>query len=229
MDGDRSETDNSARGISHVSAVRWIGYVACSWAFLFAAAHVYWGFGGQIGLFGTSDTLLMFAADPTMYILSWTLSVFLFTTIGLFPLALVCPGEWLHQRQLQRVALVLGYLGMTLVALYGFLISHEVIMGLAGLGVCLLGAVVAVARPGDVPILQWMVYVATWTLGLGMILYGVSYLVIAVLNVSTKYFLIYLITGGMSWTIEGVLFVATAWMARDWSSIRDTVVSLQVE
>ncbi len=46
--------------------VAWIGCAACAWAFLFAAAHYYWAFGGTwlVGQSGVDQSRELLASDP---------------------------------------------------------------------------------------------------------------------------------------------------------------------
>ena len=47
-----------------------------------------------------------------------------------------------------------------------------------------------------------------------MTIYGCIWIVTALLNMHSAYFLQNLVAGGMNWTIEGILFVTVAWLAR---------------
>lgn len=57
-----------------------------------------------------------------------------------------------------------------------------------------------------------MVLVATWAFGVGMTLYGGAYVYLAFLQPTAEELLGYLLVGGVNWTVEGLLFVATAWL-----------------
>lgn len=191
---------------------RRIGVAAATWAWLFAAAHVYWALGGPIGLTPAQTTELQ-VDGSVPYVLSWMVVTYLFAALGLFPLALVWPAGAGARRRLQRVAIGAGYSGMAGLALYGVLLSDAVGPIVLGGGVGLAGAVVGLLRPQRYTTETWMVLVATIAFGIGMLLYGLSYGVAAALSPDAQTRLVYAVTGGVSWTGEGVLFVATAWAA----------------
>ncbi len=68
-------------------------------------------------------------------------------------------------------------------------------------------------RPHSQSVEHWLVLVATWIFGAGMTIYGCIWIVAALLNLHSAYFLQGLVQGGMNWTIEGILFVTVAWLA----------------
>jgi hypothetical protein len=61
---------------------RWVGYAACAWALLFAAAHVYWAVGGTalIGEGPTGGTNERLASGSWKYLTGWTVLTFLFVS-----------------------------------------------------------------------------------------------------------------------------------------------------
>lgn len=191
----------------------WIGHAACAWALLFAAEHIYWACGGSllVGEANVRDSMNWFAHNPWSYVLSWGLLVALFAILALFPLALVWPGKRIKQRHMQVIALVAGYLGMTLMAVYSFTTQNSQ-MGLLCLGVCIFGLAVAFLRPRTQSIPGWLVFVGNWIFGGGMAIYGCIYIIAALFHIHTDYFLLYLVGGGINWAVEGILFVAVAWM-----------------
>ncbi len=122
-------------------------------------------------------------------------------------------GEgWIGRRAVQIGAVSLGYVGMALLALFG-LAMQDIGLVVFGCGACVLSVVVALVRPRGEPVAAWTVLVATWALGVAMSTYGYGYVVAAVSEVGSEFFLVYLITGGASWLSGGVLFVATALLA----------------
>ncbi len=91
--------------------------------------------------------------------------------------------------------------------------TQKSVLGLASLGICVLGVGVALVRPHSQSLERWLVLVATWIFGAGMTIYGCIWIVAALLNLHSAYFLQGLVQGGMNWTIEGILFVTVAWLA----------------
>jgi len=187
---------------------RWTGYVAFAWGTLFAAQHLCWFLAGR---FGQGPTV----QDTWSATLSGIFSVLLFGLLALFPLALVWPFCWIGQRRLQIALLAASYVTMILLNLSSFLFSWSGPrsgFGLYPLLVCVIGGLVAFVRPRDQSIAYWMVLVATWAFGAGMALYGGAYVFLAFLQPTVDGLLGYLLVGGVNWTVEGVLFVATAWV-----------------
>ena len=197
---------------------RWVtrvGYAAFAWGLLFANAHAYWAFGGTALLGGAQiqDAKVQLAHDPRAYVFGWTILSLLFICEGLFPLALVWPEDHrIGQRGMRLGAICLGCAGMATLVVYGLGVQET---GLIVLGcvVCAVGVTVALTRPGTQPVSRWMVLVATWVLGVAMIVYGFGYVVAAIGKTGSDLFLVYLLTGGLNWATGGVLFVATAWLA----------------
>lgn len=196
-----------------VPRARHVGVAACGWAWLFAAAHVYWALGGRIGLTAGQPTDLRFADDPVTYVLSWALLVYLFGVLGLFPRALVWPAERQDRRWLQRAAILAGYIGAGGLAVYGLVVSQAGALAGIGLGISVAGLLIGLLRPQTQRVATWMVFVATVAFGVGMLVYGVSYLVVAAHTEDVATRTVYAITGGVSWTGEGILFIATGWFA----------------
>lgn len=95
---------------------------------------------------------------------------------------------------------------MVLLALFG-LVTQDIGLVVFGCAVCVLGVVFVNVRPRVRPITGWTVLVATWALGLAMSVYGCGYVVAAVGAIGSELFLVYLITGGVSWLGGGALFV----------------------
>jgi hypothetical protein len=171
----------------------------------FAAQHLYWVVTGRFAQ-GSS------VQDTWSVVFAEVFSVVLFALLALFPLALVWPFRPGGQRRLQIALLTAGYGAMILLNLSSFLFSWSG-FGLYPVGVCVVGGLVAFVRPRYLTIPPWMVLVATWALGVGMTLYGAAYVYLAFLRPSSETFLTYLLLGGVNWTVEGLLFVATAWLA----------------
>jgi hypothetical protein len=197
---------------------RWtrrMGYAACAWGLFFTLEHVYWVCGGS-WLVSTADTrnaASFFAQHPWSYVMQAVLLCALFAILALFPLALTWQGKQIKQRTLQGIVLICGYVGLILMAAYSFATQASV-LGLACLGMCVLGVGVAFVRPRTQSAVRWQVLVATWMLGAGMTLYGGMWILTALLNSHAVYLPEYLVAGGMNWTIEGLLFVTVAWLAR---------------
>jgi hypothetical protein len=185
----------------------WAGYAACAWGALFAAQHLYWTLTGwyEAGRLGVQSS-----HDPWAGVIAEVLSVLLFTLLALFPLALVWPFCWLSRRTLHIMLLATSYGAMILLNLSSVVFSLG--FGLYPLAICVVGGLVAFVRPRRHSIPQWMVLVATWALGVGMTLYGGVYVYLAFFQPTAEMFFIYLVIGGMNWTVEGLLFVATAWL-----------------
>lgn len=191
----------------------WAGYAACAWALLFTLEHAYWACGGSlfVGEADAHESMSQFIHNPWSYVLSWTLLSGLFAILALFPLALVWSGRRFSRQRAQIIAIVAGYLGMALMAVYSFVTGDKQI-GLTCLGVGVLGLLVAFVRPRGEGVAHWMTLVATWIFGAGMTIYGCCYTVLALSNVHAASFTAYLFAGGMNWLVEGLLFLATAWL-----------------
>ncbi|GHO46558.1 hypothetical protein [Ktedonospora formicarum] len=190
---------------------RWSGYAACAWALLFAAAHVYWACGGNIGLAPetSQEASVQFSANPWLYVVGWGLNIALFVIEALFPLTLVWSGKS------QWVALIAGYVGMILFAMDSLLFAHEISGCLLALGVCALGIIVGLLRPRNQSVSRWMVLFATWAFGIGMSLYGCGYCSIPLWHLfgassflQAPYALLY----GSIWLTGGILFQVSAWL-----------------
>jgi hypothetical protein len=190
-------------------------YAACIWALVFAAAHVYWASGGTVLLGEAADPspAILFARDPWSYAIGWAILSVLFVFAGLFPLALVWTSGIRISRSVMQTGVVsLAYAGMIVLTLFGLTAQASGLV-LLGIGVCALGLVFANVRPRGQPIAGWTVLVATWGLGLAMSVYGCGYVVAAVGEIDSELFLVYLVTGGVSWLGGDALFVATARLA----------------
>jgi hypothetical protein len=72
--------------------LKWAGYAAAIWAFLFAAMSFYWALGGRIGLdtIGDAITRPALAGDPTILAIVWITGA-LKVVAGVVALALVRP------------------------------------------------------------------------------------------------------------------------------------------
>jgi hypothetical protein len=117
---------------------------------------------------------------------------------------------------------------MVLLALFG-LVTQDIGLVVFGCAVCVLGVVFVNVRPRVRPITGWTVLVATWALGLAMSVYGCGYVVAAVGAIGSELFLVYLITGGVSWLGGGALFVATVWLASRSETSRTTQAPFMAE
>lgn len=181
----------------------WAGVAAFAWAVLFAAAHVYWAVGGAALLSAAmvDDGRAQWERDPWGYAVSWTILTLLLVGAGLFPLALVWPERWVGRRGMERLAVAAGYSGMAWLIGRGVATGEPALAVLGGGGAALGGAV-ALVRPRGERVSRWLVLVATWGLGAAMMLDGGAYL------------LAYVVAGGVSWSLGGALFVATAWRSR---------------
>jgi hypothetical protein len=200
----------TARAAGHGPSrwVAWAGYAACAWGIFFALQHLIWILAGRFELSLASGRP---ATDPWAYAIAAVFSVLLFTLLALFPLALVWPGHRLSRRQLQVALLAASYGAMLLLNLSSVVFSLG--FGLYPVTLCVIGGLVTLVRPGHRSIPQWMVLIAAWALGVRMTLYGGGYVYLAFLQPTAETFLGYLLVGGMNWTVEGLLFVATAWLA----------------
>jgi len=181
------------------------GHAAFAWALLFAAAHVYWAFGGSVLLVEVPDPSpgVLFARDPWSYTIGWALLSLLFVFAGLFPLALVWPdGGRIGWGAVQTGVVSLGYAGMVLLTLFG-LATQKIGLAVFGSGVCVLGGIVTLVRPHGARAAAWTVLAATWGLGVAMSVYGCGYLLAAIGEVNSQLFIVYLITGGASWLVGG--------------------------
>jgi hypothetical protein len=194
---------------------RWtrrMGYAACAWALFFTLEHVYWLSGGSWLLNRAFPVESLFAQNPWSYVFESVLFIALFAILALFPLALTWQGKHITQRHMQWMVVILGYMGLILMAVYSFA-TQQSVLGLASLGICVLGVGVAFVRPHSQSVERWLVLVATWIFGAGMTIYGCIWIYTALLNMHAAYFLQNLVAGGMNWTIEGILFVTVAWLA----------------
>lgn len=191
----------------------WIGYTACAWALLFALEHVYWACGGSLFLNDADarDNRSLFVHDPRAYVFSWALLSSLFAILALFPLGLIWSKQRISRWHMPAIAILAGYLGLVLMATYSFA-TEDKQTGWACLGVCALGIPIALVRPRGLSVARWMALVATWIFGGGMVIYGCCYIVVALANVHAASFVAYLFAGGMNWLVEGLLFLATAWL-----------------
>lgn len=216
---ERAPVESPAERAAHMTKMtrlqRWtrgMGYAACAWALLFTLEQVYWISGGSWLLNWGGSVESQFAQNPWGYVFESVLLIALFAILALFPLALTWQGKHITQRHLQWMAVILGYMGMILMAAYSFA-TQQAVYGLASLGICVLGVGVALVRPHSQSVERWLVLVATWIFGAGMTIYGCVWIVTALLNTHSAYFLQNLVGGGMNWTIEGILFVTVAWLA----------------
>jgi hypothetical protein len=218
---ERAPVESPAERAAQMSKLTWLkrwtrrmGYAACAWALLFTLEQVYWISGGSwlLSKANAPNVESLFAQNPWSYVFESGLLIALFAILALFPLALTWQGKQSTQRHMQWIAVILGYMGLILMAAYSFA-TQQTLYGLASLGICVLGVAVAFVRPHSQSVERWLVLVATWIFGAGMTIYGCGYIVIALLNIHAEYFLQYLVAGGMNWTIEGILFVTVAWLA----------------
>jgi hypothetical protein len=216
---ERAPVEAKASRAARMTKLTWLqrwtrrmGYAACAWALFFTLEHVYWLCGGSWLLNRAISVESLFAQNPWSYVFESVLYIALFAILALFPLALTWQGKQSTQRHMQWMAVLLGYIGMILMAAYSFA-TQQAVYGLASLGICVLGVGVAFVRPHRQSVERWLVVVATWLFGAGMTIYGCVYIVTALLNSHAAYFLQYLVAGGMNWTIEGILFVTVAWLA----------------
>ncbi|RED63312.1 hypothetical protein [Cohnella lupini] len=186
---------------------KWIGFAACAWGLLFAAGHVLLFFGG-----GSFIVRPQFANNYGIYLLASTISVLLFISIAMLPLALVWPFRWISQRRLQILTLLLAYLALSSFAIYEWVIAAEQRAALLTALVCAISIVAAFVRPKSQSVARWLVFIATWVFGAGMALYGGAYLILAFFQPTFDKFLGYLFLGGMTFFVEGLLFLATGWL-----------------
>lgn len=162
----------------------WIGYAACLWAVLFAAAHLYWAGGGTFNMNAQEigDGRKWFAQSPMTYLFSWGITITMFAIEGLFPLALVWKGNRVSKLYIQVITLLLAYAGMIVFALGSFFVTQQILLSLIALAICIVGVLVAFTRPGSQPgMLHWMILVATWVLAVGNLLNGLIYYNLALL------------------------------------------------
>ena len=216
----QDQKQTSARVSSHPMPswlprlTRAMGYAAFAWGLFFTLEHIYWLCGGswlqsQADMRSVSSA---FAQNPWSYVIQSVLLSALFAILALFPLALSWQGKQSTQRHVQWFAVISGYTGLILMAAYSFA-TQAMVLGLASLGICVLGVGVALVHPRSQSVERWLVLVATWIFGAGMTIYGCVWIVAALLNMHSADFLQGLVQGGMNWTIEGILFVAVAWLA----------------
>jgi hypothetical protein len=199
-----------------------VGYAACAWGLWFAAVH-FWLFFGP----GSFRVQVQFAHSTWVYAFASILSVLMFTAAALLPLALVWPFRWTSQRRVQQVTVILSYAALIGFIVYELVVAQELGVALSGATVCIVGGAVALTRPRHETIAHRMVLTATWAVGIGMTLYGGAYIYFAFLQPTFERGLGYFLLGGVNFTLEGILFVATAWMssrgvpARIWPPARD--------
>ena len=184
---------------------RRVAYVASVWALTFAAAHLYWAFGGTwlLGAAQVGEARVLLAQRPLYYWISWLTLSTVFVLEGLFPLALAYAQNGNLPRWL-RFAVTWGTcVGLLLLAaalfasdspLWTPLLFTSGAAGLAWVGL----------RYGTV--LPWALLSATSILGLGMTFYGI-------LGISR------LSLWGMWWLLGGVLFGTTAWCNTHWGQL----------
>lgn len=216
---ERAPVESPAERAARITKLTWLqrwtrrmGYAACAWALLFTLEHVYWLCGGNWLLPDTRNVESLLAQNPWSYVFESVLLIALFAILALFPLALTWQGKHITQRHMQWIAVISGYIGMILMAAYSFA-TQQSVLGLASLGICVLGVGVTFVRPHSQSVERWLVLVATWIFGAGMTIYGCIWIYTALLNSHSAYFLQSIVAGGMNWTIEGILFVTVAWLA----------------
>ena len=222
---ERAPVESPAERAAHMSKLtrlqRWtrrMGYVACAWGLFFTLEHVYWVSGGSwlMSEAYMRPLVSLFALNPWVYVTATGLLIAPFAILALFPLALTWQGKQSTQRHLQWMVVILGYIGLILWGVWNFAHQQTVLQTvywLFSLGICVLGVGVALVRPRSQSVEHWLVLVATWIFGAGMTLYGCFYIVMALLNIHSAYFVQNLVAGGMNFTIEGILFVMVAWLA----------------
>jgi hypothetical protein len=212
-----SQAERAARMTKLTRLQRWtrgMGYAACAWALFFTLEQLYWVCGGSwlLSEANIQSARSAFAQNPWSYVIQSVLLIALFAILALFPLALTWQGKHINQRNMQWIAVILGYTGLILMAAYSFA-TQAIVLGLACLGICVLGVGVAFVRPHNQSVERWLVLIATWIFGVGMTIYGCIWIYTALLNIHSAYFRQNLVAGGMNWTIEGILFVTVAWLA----------------
>jgi hypothetical protein len=198
---------DDAKSVTVKPLTKWIGYAACAWGLLFAAAHVLLFFGG-----GSFIVQPQFDNNHEIYLFASTISVLMFTSVALLPLALVWPFHWISQRRLQIITLLMGYLALISFAIYEWVVAAEQRVALLTALVCAISVVVAFVRPKSQSITRWLVFIATWVFGAGFALYGSAYVILAFFQPTFDKFLGYLFLGGMTFFVEGLLFLATGWL-----------------
>ncbi len=184
------------------------GYAACAWGLWFAAVH-FWLFFGP----GSFRVQVQFAHSTWVYAFASILSVLMFTAAALLPLALVWPFRWTSQRRVQHVTVILSYAALIGFIVYELVVAQELGVVLVGASVCIVGVVVAFIRPRTETAAHRMVLTATWVVGIGMTLYGGAYVYLAFSQSTFERGLGYFLLGGVNFALEGILFVATAWMS----------------
>jgi hypothetical protein len=149
-----------------------IGYAACAWAFLFAAAHYYWAFGGAylVGESGVDQSRELLASDPWYYWTSWMVLGTVFAAAGLFPLALSRPRADRLPRWMGET-LTLGVCGVLLLLVAALAASDGPSWTQAPFLLCAAGLALVRDRYRTIP--RRALLAATGILGLGMSLYGV--------------------------------------------------------
>lgn len=173
------------------------GYAACAWAFVFAAAHYYWAFGGAwlVGEEGLEQSRRLLASDPWYYWLSWTVLGAAFAAAGLFPLALSRPRPGRRSRWVVET-LTTGVCGVLLLLVAALVASDGPSWTQVPFLLCAAGLALVRLRYGTVP--RRALRAVTGLLGLGMLLYGL-------------FGLAHASPWGAWWSAGGLLFVATAW------------------
>lgn len=180
----------------------WVGYAACAWAFVFAAAHYYWAFGGTwlVGESGVIQSRELLANEPWYYWTSWLVLSTAFAAAGLFPLALSRSRADRLPRWMGKV-LTSGVCGVLLLLVAALVASDGPSWTQAPFLLCAAGLALVRVRYGTIP--RRALLATTGILGLGMSLYGVIGLA-------------YASPWGAWWLAGGLLFAATAW-----SSVRE--------
>ncbi|GAB3899092.1 hypothetical protein GCM10029964_084520 [Kibdelosporangium lantanae] len=106
------------------------GYFACVWCVLFAALHVYWAVGGDVGLASSAGT------DLATHRPSW------FVLLGLWGVALLLVAgaafsvgmtRWRLRGRLRRVVVILGWLGGVVLLARGLLLEVVLLTGAGGI------------------------------------------------------------------------------------------------
>jgi hypothetical protein len=188
---------NDIESTKHSRLKLWTGYAACVWAVHFAAAHYYWTFGGiwLLDITQVKESRQLLAERPWYYWTSWLTLSTIFVLTGLFPLALARSPSRSLPRWLRFSLVWLTGTVLLLLAASLFVADNSLWSSLPFL-LCALGLVLVQRRYRTVP--GWVLFVATWTLGIAMMGYGA-------LGISFGS-----LWGGW-WLGGGALFTATAW------------------
>lgn len=114
---------------NRVPRIRWPGYAASAWAFIFAAVSFYWALGGTVGLatLGTTLYALALARDPVAIAVGGWGAGAAKLLGGFLPLALLSCRMLPRFRRALRVLAGAGGIGM---ALYGgaSLVQHSLML-----------------------------------------------------------------------------------------------------